>query len=228
MLTQAENQAARAQAADFLTEATAYKALLAAHKLPLSVDLHQLTDVYRGRLFEQLLAADAGLKARYDMVRTPAGQKQFRTETMATIDLRGHELPKQLQEALNDLEQAYHVVPMPNEVKRLALSLLASGYGLDLGRYLDERTESWAGKEPALAYFEQLGAALTQWRTVVNSFRGNPSNLSDLLSTLDYFFPSMLPEQGPVKVDAKRLYLQLHHNPQLLELLATLPGRQAA
>jgi hypothetical protein len=45
MLTQAENQAARTQAAAFLTESTAHHALLAPHNLPLSVDLHQLTDI---------------------------------------------------------------------------------------------------------------------------------------------------------------------------------------
>jgi hypothetical protein len=228
MLTQAENQAARANVTDFQTAATAYKAFLKSHDLPLSLDTTRLLDIYRGRLFEQLLAADTGLQARYDMARTKEGKQRIQADTMAGISLKGHELPEQLAEAMADLEAAYRTVPQVNEVKHIALPQLLGGYGLDYGRYLDQYTMSWEGKEHAVAYFEQLGAALTQWRTVVNSFQGNPSSLSDLLSKLDYFFPSALPQQGPVKVDTKRLYLLLNQNPQLLEVLTGPPVRQAA
>lgn len=48
MFSQAENQAARDTAADFLTEATAYKAFLKSHELPLSLTMAKLLDTYCG------------------------------------------------------------------------------------------------------------------------------------------------------------------------------------
>jgi hypothetical protein len=229
MLTQAENQAAREQAADFVTAAAAYKAFLTSHNLPLSLDTTKLLDIYRGRLFEQLLAADTGLKARYDMARTTEGKRQILVDTMAGISLAGHELPEQLAEAMADLQAAYRTVPQLNSLKYLELGQLLGGYDLDYGRYLDQYTMNWEGMENAVAYFEQLGGALTQWRTVRASIVGSePNSFRDLLHELDYFFPSTVPEHGPIKVDLKRLYGQLKQNPHLLDMLVGPPARQAA
>lgn len=228
MLTQEENQAARAAAVDFTAEAVAYQALLAQHQLPLSVDLTQLTGIYRGRLFDQLLAADAGLQARYDMARTKEAKQQLRSQTVATLDLRGHELPDALAAALDELAQAWRAVPMLNEVPQLTLQQLAGTYGLDYGQLLDTKTMHWEGKEPALAYFAQLGTALTQWRTLMRALNKDTRTLASTLEQLEYYFPNQLPEQGAVAVDEQKLYLQLQYHPQLLDMLAGPPVSQAA
>ncbi|MGI4738492.1 MAG: hypothetical protein ACRYG7_25265 [Janthinobacterium lividum] len=219
MLTHAENQAARDQAADFLTEATAYKAFLDSHKLPLSLDTIKLLDIYRGRLFEQLLAADTGLKARYDMARTTEGKHRIQVDTMAGISLKGHELPEQLAEAIDALEAAYLTVPQLSEVKHLALAQMV-GYGLDYGRYLDERTISWEGKEHARAHFEQLATLLNQWRDLVEATEGgSPRTLAELFERVTWPFSKQVPDNGPITIDEKSLYQHLQYNPQLLEYL---------
>jgi len=229
MLTQAENQAARATATDFVTAATAYKAFLKSHDLPLSLDTTKLLDIYRGRLFEQLLAADTGLQARYDMARTKEGKQRIQADTMAGISLKGHELPEQLAEAIADLEQAYHTVPLLNDVPHIELAqLIGYGYGLDYGSYLDKYTMSWAGKEHARAYFEQLGATLTQWRNLVQVTSAAPQTLASLFERVTRPFSQQVPDSGPITIDEKKLYSYLSHNSQLLEALADLPARQAA
>ncbi|MVN76438.1 hypothetical protein GO988_08885 [Hymenobacter sp. HMF4947] len=218
MLTQAENQAARRAATDFLTEATAYKAFLQSHDLPLSLDTTKLLDIYRGRLFEQLLAADTGLQARYDMARTKEGKERIQTDTMAGISLKGHELPEQLAEAMAELEVAYQTVPQLNDVPHVALGQLV-GYGLDYGSYLDRYTMNWEGKEHARAHFEQLAATLTQWRELVVRMNIAPSSLNEVVERIISVFPQQLPTKGPIAIDEKRLYSHLSYNPQLLEVL---------
>ncbi len=222
MLTQAENQAAREGAADFLTAADAYKAFLAAHELPLSLDMTKLLDIYRGRLFEQLLAADTGLKARYDLARTQQGQRQIQVDTMAGISLAGHELPEQLAAAMAELEQAYRRVPQLNEVKHIELIGLLGGYGLDYGRYLDQHTMSWEGKELGRAFFEQMAATLTQWRDVVKASGGPTLSLSDVIDYVTRPFSQTLPNRGPVTLDEKKLYDYLSYNRQVVDALASL------
>jgi len=220
MLTQTENQAAREAAEDFLTAATAYKAFLAAHNLPLSLDTHKLLDIYRGRLFEGLLAADAGLKARHDLARTKEGKHRIQVDTMAGISLKGHELPEQLAEAMATLETAYRRVPFLNDVPRIELAQLASGYALDYGRYLDQYTMNWAGKELGRAHFEQVAATLTWWRDLVQACNGSTLNLSDVINYVIRPFSQQLPTSGPITLDEKKLYDYLSYNRQLLEALA--------
>jgi hypothetical protein len=222
MLTQAENQAARKTAANFLTEATAYKVFLDSHKLPLSLDTAKLLDIYRGRLFEQLLAADTGLKARYDLARTKEGQRQIQVDTMAGISLAGHELPEQLAQAIAELEQAYRRVPFLNDVPRIELAQLASGYALDYGRYLDQYTMNWVGKELGRAHFEQVAATLTQWRDLVQATNGTPLSLSSMVEQVTRPFSGQVPASGAIALDEKKLYDYLSHNPQLLEALASM------
>jgi len=227
MLTQAENQAARATATDFLTAATAYKAFLTSHELPLSLDTAKLLDIYRGRLFEQLLAADTGLQARYELARTQEGKQRIQADTMAGISLKGHELPEQLAEAIADLEQAYRTVPFLNEVPRIELAQLV-GYGFDYGRYLDKYTMNWEGKEQARAFFEQLAVTLTQWRNLVKATSGVPQSLTGLFERMTMPFGQQVPDSGPIAIDEKKLYSYLSHNPQLLDVLVGPPTRQAA
>jgi aryl carrier-like protein len=218
MLTQTENQAARKEAADFLTEATAYKAFLKSHDLPLSLDTTKLLDIYRGRLFEQLLAADTGLQARYDMARTKEGKERIKTDTMAGISLKGHELPEKLAEAIAELEAAYRTVPQINDVPHVALAQLV-GYGLDYGRYLDRYTMNWEGKEHARAHFEQLAVTLTQWRNLVKAMNGPAHTLTDVMEYMTRPFSRQLPDKSPIKIDEKAMYQYLSHNPHLLEVL---------
>lgn len=228
MLIQAENQAARTTAADFLTEATAYKAFLNSHGLPLSMDTTKLLDIYRGRLFEQLLTADTGLQARYDMARTKEGKQRIQDDTMAGISLKGHELPEQLAEAIDELEQAYRTVPMLNDVPRIAVAQLLTGYGLDYGRYLDQYTMSWEGKEHARAYFEQLAATLTQWRGLVEAIGGSTQTVAEITKHMTRPFSQGVPYNSPITIDEKTLYQYLSYNPQLLDLLTGPPIAQAA
>jgi hypothetical protein len=218
MLTQAENQAALANATDFQTAATAYKAFLKSHDLPLSLDTTKLLDIYRGRLFEQLLAADTGLQARYDMARTKEGKERIKTDTMAGISLKGHELPEQLAEAMADLEAAYRTVPFLNDVPHVALTQLV-GYGLDYSSYLDKYTMNWEGKEHARAHFEQIAATLTQWHALARGMNGSTLSLKEVVEQVTRIFPQQLPAEGPIVIDEKKLYQHLSYNPQLLELL---------
>lgn len=227
MLTQVENQAALDDAADFQTAATAYKAFLASHKLPLSLDTTKLLDIYRGRLFEQLLAADTGLQARYDMARTKEGKARIQADTMAGISLKGHELPEQLAEAIAELEVAYRTIPRLNDVPYIELTQLV-GYGFDYGQYLDRHTMRWEGKELGRVHFEQVAATLTHWRNLVQATNGTPNSLASLVDQITRPFSGQVPASGPIVLDEKKLYSYLSHNPQLLEALAELPARQAA
>ena len=224
MLNQAQNQAAREAAADFTTEATAYQALLAQHQLPLSVDLDKLTSIYRGRLFEQLLAADTGLQARYELARTTDGKKRIQADTMAGIDLRGHELPDTLEQAIASLERAWRAVPMLNDVPNRPLDWLAANYSFDYGRLLDSHTMRWEGKEAAVTYFTQLGQVLTGWRDLMRRLRRNVGTLDNAMSELGYYFPNQFEDGQPIVVDEQKLYTQLRLNPELLDLLADLPA----
>lgn len=231
MLTQIENQAAREEAAHFITAADAYKAFLAAHNLPLSLDTAKLLDIYRGRLFEQLLAADTGLKARYDLARTKEGQRQIQNDTMAGISLAGHELPEQLAAAIAELEQAYRRVPYLNEVKRIELIGLLGGYGLDYGRYLDQHTMSWEGKELGRAFYEQVAATLTQWRDLVQASNVSAFSLADVIDYVTRPFSQQLPDRGPITLDEKKLHDYLSYNRQVVDALtslATTPAPTAA
>lgn len=227
MLTQAENQAARATATHFLTEATAYKAFLKLHDLPLSLDTTKLLDIYRGRLFEQLLAADTGLQARYDLARTKEGKQRIQADTMAGISLKGHELPEQLAEAMAELEAAYRTVPFLNGVPRIEVGQLL-GYGLDYGRYLDQYTMNWEGKEQARAFFEHLAVTLTQWRDVALASGGSASTLADIFERITWPFSKGVPDSGVITLDEKKLYQHLSYNPQLLDVLVGPPAHQAA
>ena len=227
MLTQAENQAARATATDFQTAATSYKAFLTSHDLPLSMDTAKLLDIYRGRLFEQLLAADAGLQARYDLARTKEGKQRIQADTMAGISLKGHKLPEQLAEAMADLEAAYRTVPFLNDVPRVEVGQLL-GYGLDYGRYLDKYTMDWEGKEQARAFFEQLAVTLTQWRGVALASGGSAGTLAEIFERITRPFSNQVPKSGVISLDEKKLYQYLNYNPQLLDVLAGPPARQAA
>lgn len=228
MLTQAENQAARQAATDFQTAATAYKAFLTSHELPLSLDTAKLLDIYRGRLFEQLLTADTGLRARYELARTKEGKQRIQADTMAGISLAGHELPEQLAEAMAELEAAYHTLPQFNDVKHLALGQLLGGYGLDYGRYLDQYTMSWEGKEQARAFFEQLAVTLTQWRGLSLASGGSAGTLAEIFERISWPFSKQVPEDGVITLDEKKLYQHLSYNPQLLDVLVGPPARQAA
>jgi hypothetical protein len=227
MLTQAENQAAREGATDFVTAATAYKAFLKSHDLPLSLDTTKLLDIYRGRLFEQLLAADTGLQARYDLARTKEGKQRIQADTMAGISLKGHELPEQLAEAIDDLQAAYRTVPLINDVPYTELVQLI-GYGLDYGSYLDKYTMNWEGKEHARAYFNQVAATLTQWRNLMTATNGSTGTLTEIMAQVTKVFSQQLPENGPITLDEKKLYSHLSYNPQLLDVLVGPPARQAA
>ena len=223
MLTQAENEAARRQNEDFTDACADYRALLATHDLPLTVDLTKLTGIYRERLFEQLLTADPGLQARYALARTPEAQRQFRGGTTASVDLCGHELVDELTQAVQGLERAHQALQWPNDVAYLALPQLASGYGLDLGRLLDHYTLSWAGKERARAYFEQVAAMLTAWRDLVQATNGSTRTLADIIEHVTRPFSQQVPDRGPIIVGEKQLYQHLQHNPDLLRVLAA-PG----
>lgn len=227
MLTQVENQAARANAADFQTAATAYKAFLASHQLPLSLDTTKLLDIYRGRLFEQLLAADTGLQARYDMARTKEGKARIQADTMAGISLKGHELPEQLAEAMADLEAAYRTIPQLNDVPYAALGQMI-GYGLDYGQYIDRYTMNWEGKELARAHFEQVAATLTYWRDLMKATNRSTRTLADIMQEVTKVFTLQVPDSGPITFNEKELYSHLSYNPQLLEALTELHARQAA
>ncbi len=227
MLTQAENQAARATARNFLTAATAYKAFLAAHELPLSLDTTKLLDIYRGRLFEQLLAADTGLRARYEMARTQEGKQRIQTDTMAGISLQGHELPEQLAQEMADLAQAYKTVPFLNDVPRIELAQLI-GYDLDYGRYLDQHTMNWAGRELGRAHFEQVAATLTQWRDLVQATSGPAQSLSEVITHIIRPLAQQIPRSGPITLDEKKVYDFLTYNPRLLKALAQGQAAPAA
>ena len=228
MLNQEQNQAAREAAADFTTEATAYQALLAQHQLPLSVDLDKLTGIYRGRLFEQLLAADTGLQARYEMARTTDGKKRIEADTMAGIDLRGHELPDTLAVAIASLERAWQAVPFVfNDLPRFTLPNFVGSYGLDYGKMVDHYTMQWAGKEAAQAYFTQLGQVLTGWRSLMRGVGKATQGLPETLEQLYWYFPRQVGEHQPIVVDEQRLYSQLNSHPELLDLLAGLPALPA-
>jgi len=227
MLSKAEIQAARATATDFLAGATAYKAFLKSHDLPLSMDTAKLLDIYRGRLFEQLLAADTGLQARYDMARTKEGKQRIQADTMAGISLKGHELPEQLAEAIAHLEAAHRTIPRINDVPYAELVQLI-GYGLDYGSYLDKYTMDWEGKEQARAFFGQLAVTLTQWRGVALASGGSAGTLAEIFERITRPLSNQVPENGVITLDEKKLYQYLSYNPQLLDVLVGPPARQAA
>lgn len=230
MLTPEQRETAYRQADDFTEACADYRALLATHDLPLTVNLAQLEALYRGRLFDELLQADPGLRARYELARTPDAKQQLRAQTVGSLDLRGHELPEQLAQAVAGLEHALLDLlahGWPNDVPRLSLAQLASSYGLDYGRLLDARTMQWAGKEAAQAYFAQLGQVLTGWRALQRGLGKNVSTLSHTLEQLDTYFPNQLPAQGPIVADEHKLYAQLQLHPELLDALAGLPAPTA-
>lgn len=223
MLTPQERETAYRQAHYFTEQCAAYRALLATYDLPLVVEMSPVDQLYRRRLFDQLLAADAGLQARQALARTREAQEQLRSQTVDHLDLRGHELLDEVRAAQSALHQAYNALPLPNEVRRPTLSVLAAGYDLDLGRLLDHYTMQWTGKEAALTYFEQLGQTLTQWRNVVRALNRDTGTLASTLDPLTYFFPAQLRPESPIVVDEHKLYQQLQYHPRLLDLLAELP-----
>lgn len=189
MITSQENAATIAANEDFITRVAAYKALLTAEGLPLSIDVELLKTTLRTQLFQKLLSADKGLKMRWDMLKSQDARLKLIADT---IDLAGYDIVDAITEAVKGLETAYnriYVRGVAGSAKNIApFAQFADVYGLDLGALLDSRTFDWTGKEHVLEYFQELGGKLAQLRTIMRGAVSTSYGLVDVFHVLGRFY----------------------------------------
>lgn len=222
MITQQENQALLAQNADLVTQCTAYKALLTANKLPLSVDLPTLSAAYGRQLFDQLLKVDAGLKARYDLLRTEEGQQKLVADTVNTD---GHELLDQLRTAVATLTRLYSYVSFRTGHRlqdTVSLAAFAKSYELNLSRALDAETIDWTGREHVRAYFEQLTPTLNQVRDLFRHLTVNGAGVGETFAALATLYHEDRTD-APVTVNEHRLFEHLLPDLERQDMLGMIP-----
>lgn len=223
MITQEQNLIAKEQAAEFIQQCADYKALLESMGLPYSVDIEAHKRIIRLRIADELLKADAGLKMRWDILRTEAGRQKLRQETAATVDLAGYEDVEQLQQRLQELRFAYNSVDMLPDQYRVSFDLLAGHYHLDLATVIDSRTMTWdGGKEKVLAYFEELAQHLHQAQKVMQSLGRNVYPIDSMFSALTSYYKYST-GKGPMKPDEEKIYAYVLPELQERGLLTDFP-----
>ncbi|WP_151086816.1 hypothetical protein [Hymenobacter baengnokdamensis] len=221
-LTPEQNQAQLAQNADLIAQCTAYKALLAANKLPLSVDMTELTTAYRQQLFDRLLTVDPGLKARYELLRTEEGRQKLLFDT---INTDGHELLDQVRDALAKLTRLYSHVSfgMGHQLhQHQPLATFAKRYTLDLNQALAAHTISWEGKEYVLAYFEGLLPELERVREIFRPLTNIGASMGEVFMALSNFYHEDR-TRTPMRVDEHALHERLLPGLEQHGLLGKIP-----
>lgn len=222
MLTQSENAALRQKYAAFIAQCTAYTAFLTANKLPFSSDLAELTAAYRRQLFERLLVIDAGLSARYELLRTEEGKEKLISDTVNTD---GHELVDQVSQILQALTAAYRHISfsMGHQLeKEIPIARFARAYALDLGRVLDAKTMDWSGSEHVRVYFAQMAPELTRIRDIFRHVTRNDAGLAETFIALAAIYHEDS-TAAPVTVNEHFLYARLIPELEQKNLLNMVP-----
>ena len=223
MITQEQNRIAKANSAEFMQLCADYKALLASMNLPYSIDIEAHKKVIRLRIADELMKADAGLKMRWDILRTEAGRQKLRQETAATVDLAGYEDVEQLQQTLNELKFAYNSVGMLPDQYRLSFDQLAGHYQLDLASVIDSRTMTWdGGKEKVLAYFKDLAQQIHQAQKLMKSLGRQTYPLDTMFNSLTSFYKFSI-SGGVLEPDEEKIYTYVLRELQEKGLLADFP-----
>jgi hypothetical protein len=218
VITQTENTEARRYYAGFMTQCQAYKDLLTAAGLPLSVDMAELTDAYRQQLFDGLLKVDKGLKARFDLLRTDEARRKLITDT---INLDGHDVLDDATAALQQLEQVYKQIGMPDGGplhQAVHFISFANLFGLDFGKELDSQTINWGENQHVLEHFEVLAAALTPWLRIVRKTMNSSANMEHAGMLLAEFFTTEGPGLASDKVVVKDKVLHARMKSQKVAL----------
>jgi hypothetical protein len=203
MFTQKELVQAQNEARPFMTKCDEYRALIAEHELPLSLDINTLTAALKSQQFTKLLAVDAGLKMRYEMLRTEEAQQQLINDT---INLNGYDIVPNLERRITELQALYGrmmlyscnswIVPERNG---MPLSMLASHHNLDLTNWLQSQLINWTGKEHVLAYFTTLAKQVSQVRAIVRATRDSGATLATVLGMRTTIFFTEASNAGPVE-----------------------------
>ncbi|KUG09388.1 hypothetical protein [Solirubrum puertoriconensis] len=211
MLTQQENQQAQTAQRAFIEQCATYRQLLEANELPLSVCVPTLKTAIRNKLFAQLLTVDAGLKMRFEMLRTEEAQEKLVAET---INLDGYEVVEQIEKQVAAIKTAFSRIMisagsglmMPE--REMPLSTFASEFGLNLAAYLDKHTFNWKGNEHVLAYFQKLGKELEMAREMIHSSRDSSASIYQAFGKLADYFKSES-HDGPIVPNEHMIYSNL-------------------
>lgn len=226
MFTKKELSKAQYEARSFIQKCEAFRALLTEHELPLSVNHNELKGVIRSQLFAKLLAVDAGLKMRFEMLRTEEAQQQL---IATTIDLDGYEIVGQLERSIKELQSLYGSLMLPRgsffcqpEREGISLSYLATAHGLDLSTWIQSQLMDWTGKEHVLAYFTTLATQLSQLRNIVRATTDSSAGLAGIVSPRLLSFFTNASQSGPIEPDEH--FIMGQFIPKLGGRLAGFPG----
>ncbi|TYZ10589.1 hypothetical protein FY528_09000 [Hymenobacter lutimineralis] len=193
MMTSKNISQAKISFRSFINSCLAYKALLIEHELPLSIDMEELTGALRAQLFAKLLAVDAGLKMRFDMLRTEDAQQQLINNT---IDLAGYSIVPQLKQFIAQLNKEFDLLGwyegphwMSMKMRNSTLGWLLHGYDLDIEQWLETERIDWTGRVAVLAYFTDMAIRLTQLRKLHQVTRNDSAGLHEIVrpSLAGYF-----------------------------------------
>lgn len=163
MISSTENKQYRHRAAPFMVAVDTYKALLAAHNLTFSVDAAAVLTQYRTQLFAPLLAADKGLKMRWELLKTDAARVAL---VNATIDLTGYELADAVAAQLAALRETYRRQAHNWGVSMYSWEGFALQYQLDVPAVLDSMTVDLSDKQDIVAFLARYRTLLEEARTV--------------------------------------------------------------
>ncbi|GAB3572928.1 hypothetical protein [Hymenobacter daeguensis] len=165
MITQKENDWIQSIHANYIADVEAYKQALTGYGLPLVATAEALTTAYKAMLFTPLMAADKGLKARWDLTKTQAGQIAL---INATIDTDGHDEHDQLQASLNGLRTKYGYVlnNTYSVLNKATFEQFAEVYQLDLPRVINENTIDLSDKQDIITLFTDLAGTFGKLRNI--------------------------------------------------------------
>lgn len=229
MMTAKNIAQAKADFRPFINLTTAFKALLTEHELPLSLNIDELTAVLRAQLFAKLLAVDAGLKMRFEMLRTEEAQQQL---ILSTIDLNGYEIVDTLKQMIAQLQQAFSRLSFdqgPHVGQYLlrngkTLHWLLTTYEFDIEQWLESERIDWTGKEHVLAYFTTLASQLQKLRSVYRTTVDSSASLQQMVGprTSNYF--TQASNNGPIEPCEYRLMEEVVPKLEKYKKLAGFPG----
>lgn len=166
----------------------AFKLLLTANGLPLSVELPVLKTHYKTQLFEKLLSIDKGLKMRYDMTKSVSGKLAL-IET--TIDLDGYEIFPKLETLIAAMEKLYKMIYLTQWAmlwKSIPFNSFATLHNLDLEIFLQSKIIDWTGKEDIIALFRDLIPALTKLRSLFQATISTSYTIENTLHRLNGYY----------------------------------------
>lgn len=160
-----------------------YRTLCETNDFPVSVDMKLLATVYRTQLFQQLLAVDKGLKARYEMLRTDAAKLKLITDT---IDLSGYDILDTLESEIDLMELAYQQIWVSSLHlhRNISFSIFCEKTGLNLSTLLTGWVINWEGREHILTYFRELAPLLENMREMHRSIISTGFTLADTLAVI--------------------------------------------